>query len=372
MTTTIDPSLEVDLTDPNQQKLFPIEEPVEASPPPAPPSRPRRFRQWVAFIAAFTLIVAAFAAGRNTATETTRTLIASPRQAATPVIPQEQPADRIAAVAATVGPTVVQLETASGLGSGVIYNNSGLILTAAHVVEGEPSVAVRLADGRLFEGEILGTHEPTDIAVIAIDGSNLPTATLGYGDQLQVGELAVALGSPFGFDQTVTSGIVSSVNRTVNGVPMVQTDAAINPGNSGGPLVDGSGRVIGINDVIFSSGGGADGVGFAISIDVAIVVADQIVGGADVQLAILGVSAVQSTTGEPGAIIQSILDGSAAAAANLEVGDRIVAINNAPVQDPNDLFASIVRNRPGANVTIEVLRSGESIKLPAVLGAIEP
>jgi serine protease Do len=288
------------------------------------------------------------------------------------VVPLVQPVDRIAAVAATVGPTVVQLETESGLGSGVIYNASGLILTAAHVVEGEPSVAVRLADGRLFEGEVLGTHGPTDIAVIAIDGLNLPTATLGYGDQLQVGELAVALGSPFGFDQTVTSGIVSSVNRTVNGVPMVQTDAAINPGNSGGPLVDGSGRVIGINDVIFSSGGGADGVGFAISIDVAIVVADQIVSGGEIQLAILGVSAVQSTTGEPGAIIQSILDGSAADAASLEVGDRIVAINNAAVQDPNDLFASIVRNRPGSNVTVEVLRNGESITLSAVLGAIAP
>ncbi len=280
--------------------------------------------------------------------------------------------DRVAAVAAAVAPSVVHLESDNGLGSGVIYDPAGLILTAAHVVGDSKNIQVRLADGRIFNGRVVGTHALTDVAVVSIDAPTaFPVAELDYGGTHRVGELAVALGSPFGLDQTVTAGILSSIDRTVNGVPMVQTDAAINPGNSGGPLLDGNGRVIGINDVIFSFGGGNDGIGFAIAIDVAIVVADQIVAGDDVRLSVLGVSSIPSTTGEGGAIVRQILAGSPVDDAGLEVGDRIVTIDGEPVTDPSKLFASVVTRRPGSEVELEFIRGGQLMTARAVLVGIE-
>ena len=280
--------------------------------------------------------------------------------------------DRIATVAAAAAPSVVQLESEKGLGSGVIYDPDGLILTAAHVVEGSDSIQVRLADGRLFEGRVVGTHALTDVAVVKINAvTAFPVATLDYGGTPRVGELAVALGSPFGFDQTVTAGIVSSIDRNVNGVPMVQTDAAINPGNSGGPLLDSTGAVIGINDVIFSLGGGNDGIGFAISIDVAIVVADQLVAGGPVQLSVLGVSSIPSTTGDQGAIVREVFDGSPADLVGIEVGDRIVGVDGEPVTDPGKLFASVVTRRPGTEVDVEFVRDGIHSTVRASLVGIE-
>ena len=287
-----------------------------------------------------------------------------------PVPTAAQPED-IAHVAATVAPTVVQLQSEGGLGSGVIYDSDGLILTAAHVVADVGRVDVRLADGRLVDGRVLGTHEATDVAVISITSDDLPVAVLGYGTAVQVGETAIALGSPFGLDQTVTAGIVSATGRNLNGVPMVQTDAAINPGNSGGPLVNRAGHVIGINDIIFTEGGGNDGIGFAISIDIAIVVADQIVAGEDVQLAALGVASIPDTSGRGGAIIRDVLKGSAAAGAGFEVGDRIVAIDRTPVSNPGELFAVVVSHRPGASVEIEFVRDGEVLTVSATLTGID-
>ena len=152
---------------------------------------------------------------------------------------------------------------------------------------------------------------------------------------------------------------------------MVQTDAAINPGNSGGPLLDGNGRVIGINDVIFSRGGGNDGIGFAIAIDVAIVVADQIVAGDDVRLSWLGVSSIPSTTGEGGAIVRQVFEGSPADEAVLEVGDRIVTIDGEPVTDPSKLFALVVTRRPSSEVELEFVRGGQLMTVRAVLVGIE-
>jgi S1-C subfamily serine protease len=279
--------------------------------------------------------------------------------------------DTVADAAAIIGPSVVQISSEAGLGSGVIYTSDGLILTAAHVVDDIDVVDIRLADGRLLLGTVIGTHEPTDVAVISIDADNLTTAVLGYGTSAQVGETAVAVGSPFGFDQTVTAGIVSAVGRNVNGVPMVQTDAAINPGNSGGPLVNSSGHVIGINDVIFTEGGGSDGIGFAIAIDVAIVVADQLVAGTDVELAALGTATIPDTTGNGGAIVGELVPGFPAEAAGLIVGDRIVAVDGARIVDPADLFAAIVMNRPGATVVIEFVRDGQAQTLEVVLTGIE-
>ena len=278
-------------------------------------------------------------------------------------------AEPIADVVVAVGPAVVQLETSSGLGAGVIYDQEGYILTAAHVVGSSSNVTVRLADGTSTRGEVLGTHEATDVAVVKIDGSpDLPVARLGIGQRLQVGQLAVALGSPFGLDQTVTAGIVSAVDRVVGGVSMVQTDAAINPGNSGGPLVDGMGRVIGINDQIFTNSGGNEGVGFAISIDLASIVADQLVAGEDVRLAFLGVSTSTSPGGEAGALVQEVIDDSAAAAAGVEVGDLIVSVNGVVVKDQSELRVRIINTVPGSAVTITLLRNGQPLSLTVTLG----
>ncbi len=300
----------------------------------------------------------------------TRPLTAAPVEPPEPVVPTRN-LDTVASAAAIIAPSVVQISSEAGLGSGVIYTSDGLILTAAHVVDDIDTVDIRLADGRLLLGTVIGTHEPTDVAVISIDADNLTTAVLGYGTSAQVGEAAIAIGSPFGFDQTVTAGIVSAVGRNVNGVPMVQTDAAINPGNSGGPLVNSAGHVIGINDVIFTEGGGSDGIGFAIAIDVAIVAADQLVAGTDVELAALGTATHPDTTGNGGAIVGEIVPGFPAEAAGLIVGDRIVAVDGARIVDPADLFAAVVMNRPGAVVVIDFVRDGQEQSVEVTLTGIE-
>ncbi len=190
----------------------------------------------------------------------------------------------VAEVAAALAPAVVQIESSGGLGSGVVYDAGGLVLTAAHVVDGVTAVRVRLADGRVLEGAVLGVDTTTDIGVVRVspDGE-LPVAVLALDTEPQVGQLAVAIGSPFGLEQTVTAGVVSAVDRSLPDRDgrsvrnVVQTDAPINPGNSGGALADRGGRVIGINSAIRTTGGGNVGVGFAVPIRVAAQVADQIV-----------------------------------------------------------------------------------------------
>lgn len=279
-------------------------------------------------------------------------------------------AERAATAAAAIAPAVVQIETRTGVGSGVVYDESGLILTVAHVVGNNGTVDVRLADGSTVAGEVLGTHTETDIAVVQISGDDVPAvAELATGTEPVVGQLAVAVGSPFGFDQTVTSGIVSAVDRIVNDVAMVQTDAAINPGNSGGPLVDASGRVIGLSDVIFTESGGNEGVGFAITVDVAKIVADQIVAGETPQLALLGVSTTASADGSRGAQVAEVVPGSAAADAGIVEGDLLVSIDGDPVADSGQLRAQITRRSPGTDVTIGLDRGGDLRDVTVTLGA---
>lgn len=357
-----------------------------ASPTPtsAPPRRPKR--RGVAVVAASALIASlSFGVGRATApdAEPIATPTALETVATAPTTSDAPPADTstqppvtdpaeaiepVAAVAAAVGPSVVQITTDTGLGSGVIYDESGLILTAAHVIEGSTRVSVRLADGRFVDGTVLGSHQDTDIAVISVEANGLQAATLWDGDELQVGQLAVALGSPFGFDQTVTSGIVSATNRIVRNATMVQTDAAINPGNSGGPLVNGDGHVIGINDIIFSNGGGNEGVGFAVDIRLARLVADQIVAGEDVSLARLGVLTASDPTGAAGAYLQQIDSGSPAATAGLQSGDLIVGYDGSSVRDGSELRAMVINERPGSTVNLDVVRSGATIDIAVTLG----
>ena len=278
--------------------------------------------------------------------------------------------ERVAGAAAAIGPAVVQIQTGTSVGSGVVYDRSGLVLTVAHVVGGAESVDVRLADGSTVPGEVVGAHEETDVAVVRIAPAHVGVvAELATGAQLVVGQLAVAVGSPFGLDQTVTSGIVSAVDRVVNGVTMVQTDAAINPGNSGGPLVDADGRVIGLSDVIFSRSGGNEGVGFATQIDLATIVADQLVAGDPVRLALLGVSTTAPGDGSRGAHVADVSPGSAAERAGIEVGDRIVALDGVDIADSSELRAHVLRRAPGAEVTVSVERDRGPSDVEVVLGA---
>ena len=287
----------------------------------------------------------------------------------------------VADVAAAVSPAVVQLEVGQGLGSGVVYDAEGLILTANHVVEGQDEVTVRFSDGTAVTGEVLGANVFSDIAVVRIEPfDDLPVAALGDSDALQPGQVVVGIGSPFGLDQTVTSGIVSAVNRpaaTQSGiVNMVQTDTAINPGNSGGPLVDIEGRVIGINDQIFSQGGGNDGIGLAIPIDLAVRVADTLVAGQDVEFGFLGVGAAQqastATTGlESGAVVASVEAGSAAAVAGLTDGDRVLAIDGEPIASFEELAGIVSGEAPDTTVTLLVERAGEQRELEVVLGGAQ-
>lgn len=275
-----------------------------------------------------------------------------------------------AVAAARVAPAVVQIQTRTGVGSGVVYDPSGLVLTVAHVVGNQAQVEVRLADGSTVVGDVVGTDALTDVAVVRIDPDAIvAVADLATDTELVVGELAVAVGSPFGFDQTVTAGIVSAVDRVVNDVTMVQTDAAINPGNSGGPLVNADGAVIGLSDVIFTESGGNEGVGFAVQIDLARIVADQLVAGQDVRLAQLGVSTTAAADGSSGAQVASVVPDSAAAAAGIEVGDLLVSLDGAPMTDSGQLRAQIIRREPGSQVTIGVVRDGQTLDVAVTLGS---
>ncbi len=279
-------------------------------------------------------------------------------------------AEPVAVAAAAIAPAVVQIETSTGVGSGVTYDDSGLILTVAHVVGSSRTVDVRLADGSTVQGQVLGTHADTDVAVVQIDADDvIQVAELATGVEPVVGQVTVAVGSPFGFDQTVTSGVVSAIDRIVNDVAMVQTDAAINPGNSGGPLVDASGRVIGLSDVIFTESGGNEGVGFAITIDVAKLIADQIVAGESPQLALLGVSTTASPDGARGAQVAEVVPGSAAAAAGIEEGDLLVSIDGTPVADSSELRAQVTKRAPGSDITLGFERGGNAQEVTVTLGS---
>jgi S1-C subfamily serine protease len=282
-------------------------------------------------------------------------------------------AEPVAAVAAAVAPSVVQLETGIGLGSGVVYDDQGHVLTAAHVVEGVGELTVRLPDGTRVDGRVVGTDPATDVGVVEIDptGLDLRPAVLAVDVPVEVGQLAVAVGSPFGLEQTVTSGIVSAVDRAVvtNGgvVGMVQTDASINPGNSGGALADRQGRVIGINDAIRTTGGGNEGVGFAIPVGLAVDVAERLIAGEPVQAGFLGVSGTNPTTGPAGALVTEVVPGSPAADAGLREGDLVTAVDGEPIRQMSDLAARIRARQPGERVSVEVQREDQLLRLEVVL-----
>jgi len=255
-----------------------------------------------------------------------------------------------------------------GQGSGFIVSADGLILTNAHVVKDAKEVTVRLADRREYAAKVLGSDAATDIAVLRIDAQGLPTVRLGDPKLLMVGDPVLAIGAPYGLEQTATAGIVSAKGRSLPGdaaVPFIQTDAAVNPGNSGGPLFDAAGNVVGINAQIYSRTGGFQGVSFAIPVDVALRVRDQIVATGKAQHARLGVQ-VQDLTqplaesfGLPrpdGALVAAVDPKSAAAGAGLKSGDVILRIDGEPIAQAGSLSARIAQSMPGDKIKLSVRR----------------
>jgi serine protease Do len=270
---------------------------------------------------------------------------------------------------------------AQGQGSGFIVGADGLILTNAHVVQGASEVTVKLIDRREFRARVLGSDEATDVAVLRIEAKDLPVVKLGDPARARVGDWVVAIGSPFGFENSVSAGIVSAKGRSLPGeayVPFIQTDVAVNPGNSGGPLFNLAGEVIGINSQIYSRSGGYQGLSFAIPINVALKVKDQIVATGRVSHARLGVTVqdVNQALAESfglkraeGALVSSVATGSAAEGAGLQPGDVIMKFDGKPIGAAGELSALVGLASPGDKAKLEVLRKGETLRLSATLGA---
>jgi putative serine protease PepD len=353
------------------------------APPPLPPVHRTERRLWVAvsFLAALVVFGAGFGIAELTRSDTasSATTVASPTttqaviagNTAATIPPGDEP---VAAVAKALMPSVVQIESSTGVGAGFIYDPSGLILTAAHVVEGYSDVTVVLADGTRIPGTVVGYDSGSDVGVVRVDQPNLTAAPLAVGVQIEVGQTAIALGSPFGLDQTVTSGVVSAVDRSVQAPDgrvraVLQTDAAINPGNSGGPLADREGRVIGINDFIVSPSGGNDGVGFAIPITTAKDVADRLVAGQPIGTGFLGVTGTDPQSGSPGALITDVLAGSPADQGGMQANDLVVSIDDRPIRSMDDLAADIQATTPGTEVTLGVQRGDQMVSLTIVVGS---
>jgi len=271
-----------------------------------------------------------------------------------------------------------------GQGSGFIVESNGIILTNAHVVEGANEVRVRLSDRREFKGTVAGVDKATDIAVVRIDATDLPTVRLGDPSKLRVGEWVLAIGSPFGFENSVTAGIVSATSRSLpegTYVPFIQTDAAVNPGNSGGPLFNLAGEVIGINSAIYSRTGGYMGVAFAIPIDVAANVKTQLVKSGRVERGRIGV-AIQDVNQSlaqsfgldrpHGALIASVEPGGPAEKAGLKPGDVLLAIDGRPIERSNELPPLVANVKPGSKATFEVWRDRKKVPIAVTVGELKP
>src|SRR5882757_8233971 len=262
---------------------------------------------------------------------------------------------------------------ARGAGSGFIINSDGYILTNTHVVANADEVTVRLTDRREFPAKVIGADERTDVAVIKINAANLPTVKLGDPAKVRPGQWVLAIGSPFGFENSATAGIISATARSLpsdNYVPFIQTDVAVNPGNSGGPLFNLAGEVIGINSQIFSRTGGYMGVSFAIPIDVARNVEDQLVKTGKVVRGRIGVTIqdVNARLAESfgldrprGALVSSVEKDGPAAKAGLQPGDVILGVNSKPIERYGELSGSIAAMKPGADASLDVWRGGKKV-----------
>lgn len=275
-----------------------------------------------------------------------------------------------------------QQREAQSLGSGFIISDDGYVLTNNHVVAGADEIIVRLPDRSELEAKLIGADPRSDVAVLKVEGKGLPTVKIGRSDELKAGEWVLAIGSPFGFDHTVTAGIVSATGRSLPNesyVPFIQTDVAINPGNSGGPLFNLKGEVIGINSQIFTRSGGFMGLSFAIPIDVAMDVANQLRTDGKVSRGWLGVviQEVNKDLAESfglerpaGALVAQVMDGGPAARSGLRVGDVILSLNGKPIVMSADLPHLVGALKPGSKARMEVVRNGDRKMLDVSIGAM--
>jgi putative serine protease PepD len=303
-------------------------------------------------------------------------------------LPSAEPGT-IAEIAARVQPAVVQLNVSSdagdGTGSGFVISDDGYIITNNHVAgpAGQGgSIEVAFSDGSTATGTLVGANPGYDIAVVKVDRTGLTTVPLGSSDALSVGDSVIAVGSPLGLSGTVTTGIVSALNRPVTAggegetafINAIQTDAAINPGNSGGPLLDGTGAVIGVNSAIATTGveaggqAGSIGLGFAIPIDTAKRIVDEIVKTGSSSTPIIGVELDMAFAG-PGAQIGAVTSGSPAELAGLRQGDLVTAVDGSPIADATQLIVTIRSQAPGDTVTLTVERNGSVTEVPVTLQA---
>ncbi|MFM1906816.1 MAG: hypothetical protein RLZZ591_493 [Pseudomonadota bacterium] len=273
-------------------------------------------------------------------------------------------------------------EQPKGVGSGFILSQDGFIMTNAHVVEGADDVIVTLTDKREFKARLVGADKRSDVAVVKIDASGLPFVKLGDVSRLKVGEWVMAIGSPFGLDSTVTAGIVSAKQRdTGDYLPFIQTDVAINPGNSGGPLINMRGEVVGINSQIYSRSGGSMGISFAIPIDEATRVSDQLRATGRVSRGRLGVQIDQVTKevaesiglGKPyGALVRGVESGSPAEKAGVEAGDIITKFDGKTIEKSSDLPRMVGATKPGTKSSLTVFRRGATRDLQVLVAEVEP
>lgn len=263
----------------------------------------------------------------------------------------------------------------NNLGSGVILDKSGYLLTNAHVINNANQIQVTLTDGRQAQAEVIGVDTETDLAVLRINLDNLPVATLGNSELLKVGDVVIAIGNPYNFGQTVTQGIVSATRRSRLGITdieeFIQTDAAINPGNSGGALINATGKLVGINTAIYSNSGGSQGIGFAIPIDLAMDVMQQLIKNGYVVRGWLGIEAepvpidLASSAGlnNSGILVTAVYKDSPAARSGVRPGDIIIKINGTPLQDARQAFEKISGLAPGEVVNLDILRGWEEVHL---------
>jgi S1-C subfamily serine protease len=295
--------------------------------------------------------------------------------------------DAISKVAEEVKPSVVNIKVevqqqdifgnirqGEGVGSGVILTSDGYIITNNHVAGDAKSISVTLYDGKEYPAKLIGADSNTDIAVVKIEANNLKPASFASIKNIKVGQLAIALGSPFGLQQTVTQGVVSAIGRDVlvstDSLPLVdliQTDAAINPGNSGGPLVNSSGQVMGINTMIFSTSGSNSGVGFAIPSDTALNIANQIIKYGKARIPFIGIEMGTNNTDVKGVYVKSVVSGAPAQKAGIKQGDIIIEFDNEKIESPYQLLAAILRHNVGDNVNIKVSRNGQTLSFNLTL-----
>ena len=288
--------------------------------------------------------------------------------------------EQMVAVIKQVTPSVVVIETDSGLGSGIIYDSKGDIVTNAHVVGTSTTFKVTLSNGQSYDGTLVGTYAPDDIAVVHITATGLTPAVFGDSSQLSVGDFVLAMGNPLGLQSSVTEGIVSALGRQVsepagNALPdAIQTSAAINPGNSGGALVDLNGRVVGIPTLEATDpqlGGAAGGIGFAISSNRARIIADQLIGSGKVTNSGRAYMGVQLRDGTTGTIIVAVTAGGPAQQAGILVGDPVLSLDGTAVPDTQTLIEAIAKHHPGDKVKIQVQhQDGTKATLSLTLGQL--